>query len=101
MTEKYTRKQFQAQYPDDSACLLAILRNRHGNADACPKCGVVNLLIRIESRRAFACKECCHTYPCAETVFEKSSTPLTDWFYAMYLMTATHNGGPPRNYNAS
>jgi len=25
-------------------------------------------------------------------VFEHSPTPLTDWFYAMYLMTATRNG---------
>lgn len=90
--DKFTRKQFQAQYPDDAACLLAILERRYGKADACPKCGVVGKLTRIEGRRAFACKEGCHTYPCAGTIFEHSSTPLTDWFYAMYLMTATRNG---------
>lgn len=92
MTEKYTRKQFQAQYPDDATCLQAILYRRHGNADTCPHCGVVGKLTRIEGRRAFACKEGCHIYPCAGTVFEKSRTSLTDWFYAMYLMTATRNG---------
>jgi transposase-like protein/predicted RNA-binding Zn-ribbon protein involved in translation (DUF1610 family) len=92
MTEKYTRKQFQAQYPDDSACLQAILQRRFGSAESCPHCGVVGKLTRIEGRRAFACKEGCHIYPCAGTVFEHSSTPLTDWFYAMYLMTATRNG---------
>ncbi len=92
MAEKYTRKQFQAQYPDDSACLQAVLQRRYGKAEACPHCGVVGKLTRIESRRAFACKEGCHIYPCAGTVFEHSSTPLTDWFYAMYLMTATRNG---------
>lgn len=91
MTEKYTRKQFQTQYPDDAACLQAILQRRYSNADCCPNCGVVGKLTRIEGRRAFACKEGCHIYPCAGTVFEKSSTPLTDWFYAMYLMTATRN----------
>lgn len=90
--DKYTRKQFQAQYPDDAACLLAILERRYGKADACPQCGVIGKLTRIEGRRAFACKEGCHTYPCVGTIFEKSSTPLTDWFYAMYLMTATRNG---------
>ena len=92
MADKYTRKQVQAQYPDDAACLLAILERRYGTAEACPKCGVVGKLTRIEGRRAFACKEGCHTYPCAGTIFEHSSTPLTDWFYAMYLMTATRNG---------
>src|SRR5712692_5059745 len=92
MADKYTRKQFQAQYPDDYACLQAILQRRYGNAEACPQCGVVGKLTRIEGRRAFACMEGCHIYPCAGTIFEKSPTPLTDWFYAIYLMTATRNG---------
>lgn len=92
MTEKYTRKQFQAQYPDDAVCLQAVLARRYGSTDACPHCGIVGKLTRIEGRRAFACKEGCHIYPCAGTVFEKSRTSLTDWFYAMYLMTATRNG---------
>jgi transposase-like protein len=92
MAEKFTRKQFQAQYPDDAACLRAILERRYGAAEACPGCGVIGKLTRIEGRRAYACKEGCHTYPCAWTIFEHSSTPLTDWFYAMYLMTATRNG---------
>jgi len=91
-TAKFTRKQFQAQYPDDAACLQAILQRRYGKAEACPNCGVVGKLTRIEGRRAFACKEGCHIYPCVGTIYEHSSTPLTDWFYAMYLMTATRNG---------
>lgn len=92
MTEKYTRKQFQAEYPDDATCLEAILKRRYNDVNVCPHCGVLGKLTRIEGRRAFACKEGCHIYPCAGTIFEKSSTPLTDWFYAMYLMTATRNG---------
>lgn len=92
MADKFTFKQFQAQYPDDDACLRAILERRYGKADACPKCGIVGLLTKIEGRRAFACKEGCHTYPCAGTIFEHSSTFLTLWFHAMYLMTATRNG---------
>ena len=90
--EKFTFKQFQATYPDDGSCLHAILIRRHGSADACPNCGVVGKLTKISGRRAYACKEGCHVYPCAGTVFAKSSTPLTMWFHAMYLMTATRNG---------
>lgn len=92
MAEKYTFKQFQAQYPNDDACLDAILARRYTNTRHCPKCGVESKLTRIEGRRAYACKEGCHIYPCAETVFEHSSTTLTLWFHAMYLMTATRNG---------
>jgi transposase len=92
---KFTIVQFKAEYPDDAACLLAILKRRYPWMDAtpaCPNCGVVGKLTRIEGRRAFACKEGCHIYPCAGTVFEHSSTPLTLWFQAMYLMTSTRNG---------
>ncbi|HWW21006.1 MAG TPA: IS1595 family transposase, partial [Steroidobacteraceae bacterium] len=98
---KFTFAQFKELYPDDDACLLAILKRRYPTIDACPNCGVVGPLTRIydvladgtrKGRRAFACKEGCHIYPCAGTVFEHSSTTLTKWFHAMYLMTATRNG---------
>jgi transposase len=89
---KYTFKQFQSQYPDDDACLVAIMQRRYGNIEACPNCGVVGKLTRIQGRRAFACSAGCHVYPCAGTVFEHSSTKLSLWFHAMYLMTATRNG---------
>jgi transposase len=92
MTEKFTFKQFQKRYPDDDACLLAILQRRYTKLDACPSCGVVGKLTRITGRRAFACSAGCHIYPCAGTIFEHSSTTLTLWFHAIYLMTATRNG---------
>ncbi|HWA12570.1 MAG TPA: IS1595 family transposase [Burkholderiales bacterium] len=92
MAEKYTFKQFQAQYSNDDACLDAILQRRYGHIEACPNCGVTGKLTRIAGRRAYACKEGCHIYPCAGTVFEKSTTSLTLWFHAMYLMTSTRNG---------
>lgn len=92
MAAKYTFKQFQKQYRDDDACLNAILQRRYPKIDHCPNCGVESKLTRIESRRAFACQEGCHIYPCAGTIFEHSSTSLTLWFHAMYLMTATRNG---------
>ena len=56
MAEKYTFKQFQAQYPDDDACLLAILKRRYETDDVCPICGQVGKLSRVPNRRAFACK---------------------------------------------
>lgn len=92
MAKQYTFAQFKSEYPDDDACLHAILKRRHSNIECCPSCGVVSKLTRTEGRRAFACQEGCHVYPCAGTVFEHSSTPLTLWFHAMYLMTATRNG---------
>jgi transposase len=44
-------------------------------------------------RRAYACQGCGHhIYPCAGTIFHKSRTKLTVWFFAMYLMTSTRHG---------
>lgn len=91
--QRFTFKQFQARFPDDDACLLEIFKRRYGaESESCPNCGVVGKLTKIEGRRAYACKEGCHVYPCAGTVFEKSPTNLTKWFHAMYLFTTTRNG---------
>jgi transposase-like protein len=47
----------------------------------------------MTARRGYACQECGHhIYPCAGTIFHKSRTPLTNWFFAMYLMTSTRHG---------
>src|SRR5689334_23082078 len=92
---KYTFADFKNQYPDDDACLNAIFnRTAKNNRMTCPECGVIDTLFhRITGRRAYACQDCgYHFYPCAGTIFEHSSTKLTLWFHAMYLMTATRNG---------
>ncbi|MBX3661008.1 MAG: IS1595 family transposase [Burkholderiales bacterium] len=91
---KYTFIQFKEQYPNDDACLESIKQRRFGEGSACPSCGVVPAKFhRITGRRAYACQDCGHhVYPCAGTIFEHSSTPLTLWFHAMYLMTSTRNG---------
>lgn len=94
MATKFTFKQFQALYPDDDACLQAVFDRKRSQNDPCPNCGVVGAKFhKITGRRAYACQDCGHHYyPCVGTPFEHSSTPLTLWFHAMYLMTATRNG---------
>ena len=82
---KYTFKQFQAEYPDDGACLDKIMAEQYGGTEfACPSCGADSKFSRIAKRRAYACQWCGHhIYPCVGTIFEKSSTELTTWFFAM------------------
>ncbi len=91
---KYTFKQFQAEYPDDAACLDKIMEMRYGGREfSCPGCGADSKFHRIAKRRGYACQHCGHhVYPCVSTPFEKSRTPLTSWFFAMYLMTSTRHG---------
>jgi len=90
----YTFKQFQADYPDDAACLDKVMAMLYGGTEfECPACQRQSKFHRIAKRRAYACQHCGHhVYPCVGTPFEKSRTPLTSWFFAMYLMTSTRHG---------
>jgi len=89
---RYTFKQFKAEFPDDQACLLAVLENRYG--DTCPRCGVIGVKWHpITGRKGFVCSECDrHIYPLADTIFRKSETSLWNWFYAIYQFSVSKNG---------
>jgi len=62
----------------------------------CPKCAVERSFKRYETaqqRQSWTCTGCGHhLHVLAGTIFEKSSTSLHLWFYAMYLMTSTRCG---------
>lgn len=91
---RYSMRQFNNEFPDDSACLEYIKEQRwpHG-VTKCAKCGVERKHHRVGNRTAYACDYCGHhIYPLAGTIFEKSSTSLKTWFYAMYLMGSTRCG---------
>ena len=91
---KYTFKQFQTEYPDDAACLAKLMEINYGGTNIkCPACQKQSAFYPLTKRRAYACKECGHhIYPAANTIFHKSRTNLTKWFFAMYLMTSTRHG---------
>jgi len=64
-----------------------------GDETHCPVCDKRTKFHPMNKRRAYACQECGHhIYPCAGTIFHKSSTKLTVWFFALYLMTNTRHG---------
>lgn len=91
--EKYTLKQFQAEFPDDAACLEWLKNYRWPNGIFCKVCERVTKHHRTTTRASFTCQECGHhVHPMAGTVFEKSSTPLTIWFYTAFLMSQTRGG---------
>lgn len=91
---KYTFKEFQAEYPNDEACLAKLMEVNYGGTEiACPACGTDTTFHPMHTRKAYACQDCGHhIYPCAGTIFHKSRTDLTKWFFAMYLMTSTRHG---------
>jgi transposase len=90
---KFTIKEFRKQYPNEETCLDKIFTLRYGKLEACPKCQCKASFRRITTRRCYQCTECYEQfYPTAGTVFEKTRTPLEDWFYIIHLFVATRNG---------
>jgi transposase-like protein len=91
---KRTFKEFTAIYPDDASCLEKLMEVNYGGTEiVCPGCGVETKFHPLTKRKAYVCQHCGHhIYPCAGTIFHKSRTNLTKWFFAMYLMTSTRHG---------
>ncbi|MBL7728706.1 MAG: IS1595 family transposase [Dinghuibacter sp.] len=89
---KYTITEFRKDYPDENACLDKLFQLRYSNL-VCPKCDGDKKFTRVNNRRSYQCP-CCgfQIYPTAGTVFHKSRTPLTHWFYLIFLQTTTRNG---------
>ena len=58
----------------------------------CPPCERVRKFHRTRSRLSYTCDSCgLHIHPAKGTIFEKSTTPLRLWFYAIYLIVSTEN----------
>lgn len=91
---RYTVIQFTAEFPNDDACLEHVKEQRWpGGIAHCAKCEQERKHYRVRGRTAYACDHCGnHIYPLAGTIFEKSTTSLRLWFYAMYLMGSTRCG---------
>lgn len=91
---RYTIKDLRQDFSNDDACLQLIFDDRYGDLKTCPKCGIVGTkFYRVKNRMAYKCKACKqHIYPLADTIFEKSTTPLTLWFHALYLFSVSKNG---------
>jgi transposase len=93
MTNRFSLRQFKRAYGTHLQCLEAIKRLRFPDGTNCPKCENPTIFYPVKGRTAYACKWCgYHIYPLANTVFEKSTTPLDLWFFAMYLMVQTRSG---------
>jgi transposase len=91
---RFTINDFRTQFPNDDACLDFLKDQKYPSGlEPCKKCGVDRKHHRVTGRPAYACDYCGSMIsPMAGTIFEKSSTSLCTWLYAMYLMSATRFG---------
>src|SRR6266478_9411158 len=91
---RYTRNQFDKDFPNNDVCLETIKQQRWPSGMIyCATCEKERKHYRVTGRMAYACDRCGnHIYPLVGTIFQKSTTPLRIWFQAMYLMGSTRCG---------
>jgi transposase len=90
---KYTISNFNKDFPNDDACLEWLKDYLYPDGIFCKYCSEVTKHHRVSNRPCYACDNCGnHVYPMAGTIFEKSTTPLKLWFYAIYLISSTRCG---------
>jgi transposase len=91
--------EFAREFPDDEACLVWLWRERFapdGEHAHCSRCDAERVFKRYataQKRPCWFCRTCGYRiHPMRGTIFERSSTSLQLWFYAMYLMASTRCG---------
>lgn len=91
--QKFTIRQFNEMFPDDDACLEALKDLIYPDGIECRTCNEVRPHHRRTGRKQYSCDYCgTLVAPLAGTIFEKSTTPLKSWFYAMHLISSTRCG---------
>jgi transposase-like protein len=88
-----TLRQFQDRFPTEAACLDHLFQVRYGTGFECPGCKRPAKFSRVKSRRSYQCQWCAYqVYPTAGTPFDRTRTPLRDWFFVMFMFCTTRNG---------
>ncbi len=92
-TKAPTLREFQARFPTEDSCLEHLMRNRFGDRVECGGCGREANFYRIKDRRSYSCEHCgFQVYPTAGTLFDRTRTPLRDWFFVMFQFCSSRNG---------
>lgn len=88
-----TFQQLVTWFPDQHACVEYLAKLRWPHGFGCPGCGASEHW-RTRSRR-WMCQLCGRqTSVTAGTIFDRTRTPLTTWFAAIWLVTAQRHGLP-------
>jgi len=78
--------QLMEKFPTEDSVIEHYLTIRYPNGVACNHCGSIKVYQETKRRKVFSCNDCKSTFsPFKDTIFEKSSTDLRKWMYAIHL----------------
>jgi transposase-like protein len=77
---------FIDKFPTEKSVVDNFLKVRYPNGVCCNHCGSVKVYQKNDRMKVFDCNDCHNTFsPFKSTIFEKSSTDLRKWMYAIHL----------------
>lgn len=80
---KYTINDLEQDFPNDDVCLDYIFKKKFPE--------LMGDYYRVSDRKSYVNQAGLQIYPLANTIFHKSSTPLTIWFRAIFLFSCSEN----------
>ena len=81
-----TRREFEEHFRTEEQCQKYLFNKKWADGFICPKCEQTECF-NISSRNLYQCKLCNHQASVtAGTIMDKTRTPLTCWFLAIFLM---------------
>lgn len=81
------------KFPTEKAVADYFFKIRYSNQVACNHCGSIKVYQRKDNIKLFDCTDCHNTFsPFKGTIFEKSSTDLRKWIYAINLFLNDKKG---------
>jgi transposase-like protein len=87
-----TLRQFQSDFATEEACERYLASCRWPEGFICPRCGN-RRAYDLVNQRLWQCAGCRHQVSLtAGTVLHRTKIPLTQWFWAAYLMTTDKRG---------
>jgi transposase-like protein len=88
-----TLTEFMKKFAAEEACEEYLYHIRWPEGFICPKCGIKDAPYQIISRHQYQCRYCNHQASVtAGTIMDKTRTPLSKWFLAIYLISTDKRG---------
>jgi transposase-like protein len=83
-----------SMFPTEEVAVDYFINTRYGGVLTCPHCGADTKVYRYQNRlKACHCKSCNNSFSLfAGTIFEKSSTDMRKWFFAVHLVLNARKG---------
>lgn len=86
-------KEFLMKFPDDKAVIDYFIGIRYPNGVKCPKCKGEEVKVRKDNPKFYHCRLCNYSFSVLkDTIFEKTSTDLQKWFFAIHLVLNAKKG---------